>query len=169
MNKNEQPKIVVKKDRFDHIIETIGTTVMWLLLLLPFVYWDRLPDEIPVHFNAKGKADGYGNKSTLFLLPVLGAGLYLGLRYVTKYPHCYNYPGQVTLHNAKQYYTVATKMIRLLAVVIVITFSYILLASIQTALGNLSGLGSWFLPSLGISILLSFLYAGWVGNNYQTT
>jgi len=49
------------------------------IVLTPFVYlaviWNRLPERVPVHWNASGEIDRWGNKLTLiimlFILPVL--------------------------------------------------------------------------------------------------
>ena len=46
-----------------------------LLCLLPILgylaFYDQLPDQIPMHFNAEGVADGYMSKSTAVYLPSL--------------------------------------------------------------------------------------------------
>lgn len=43
---------------------------MWLLSLLPAllvaVFWNRLPDTVPIHWNAAGQADNYASKSFLW-------------------------------------------------------------------------------------------------------
>jgi hypothetical protein len=48
--------------------------LLWLALLgyLAFIFSD-LPASLPVHFNALGHADRIANKSTLFILPAVGA------------------------------------------------------------------------------------------------
>jgi uncharacterized membrane protein len=56
-----------------------------LLLLLPAAFvafhYGRLPEVIPVHFNAKGEADGFGKKATIWVLvgvmSAVSAGVYL--------------------------------------------------------------------------------------------
>lgn len=56
-----------------------------ILLALPFIYlgiqYTGLPDSVPVHFNADGEADKFGQKSSLWLhtsiLSVVGLGIYL--------------------------------------------------------------------------------------------
>ncbi len=53
-----------------------------LVLLVPFVaaplLWNRLPDEVPTHWNLRGEADGYSGKAFgLLALPGLSVGLYL--------------------------------------------------------------------------------------------
>ena len=46
-----------------------------ILIIYMFVFAKKktadLPDTIPIHFNFSGKADGYGNKKTIYLFPVL--------------------------------------------------------------------------------------------------
>lgn len=48
-----------------------------IIILLPIVagliLWDKLPEEIPVHFNAQGDADGYGSRG----LAVFGMPLFM--------------------------------------------------------------------------------------------
>ena len=53
----------------------------WLVILLPFivlaVVWDRLPAELPMHWNASGEIDRYEPKGFgAFLLPLIGLCMY---------------------------------------------------------------------------------------------
>lgn len=43
-------------------------------LILPFI-WDKIPAEIPIHWNIKGEADGYGSRSTHLLIPFINIGI----------------------------------------------------------------------------------------------
>lgn len=60
-----------------------------LIVLLPLLYlhqvWETLPERIPIHWNAAGEIDGWGEKSDLllsvFMLPVLS---YLLLIFIPK-------------------------------------------------------------------------------------
>ncbi len=70
----------------------------------------------------------------------------LGMFCLNKYPHIFNYTQKVTKENAERLYKTATKMIRILNVLIVYTFVYITYSIIQTALGNQNGLGALFTP-----------------------
>lgn len=51
---------------------------IYIIMLLPFLYvayvWNSVPDTIPVHFNEKGEADGYGSKNMLIWMPILLIG-----------------------------------------------------------------------------------------------
>lgn len=45
------------------------------IVLLPFAYifyiWNKLPQEIPIHWNLKGEVDRYGEKIEILLIPIL--------------------------------------------------------------------------------------------------
>ena len=45
------------------------------IILLPFAYlayiWNELPVQVPMHWNAKGEIDRYGDRTELLLLPFL--------------------------------------------------------------------------------------------------
>src|SRR5258705_10751765 len=42
--------------------------------------WQRLPEQIPTHWNLQGQVDGHGNKFVgLLLLPLTAAGIYFML------------------------------------------------------------------------------------------
>jgi len=49
---------------------------LWYVMAIPFVYlaaiYGDLPDQIPIHYNLRGEADGWGSKAVLWLLPVMG-------------------------------------------------------------------------------------------------
>lgn len=72
-------------------METIHTNerknfewLFWVLLAIPFIIiavtWGTLPESIPTHFNAKGHADGYGGKMSIFFIPAFSVGIYFLLR-----------------------------------------------------------------------------------------
>ncbi len=46
-----------------------------LLIAIPFIYleieWNSLPEEVPLHWNARGEIDRWGSKTTLWVLPIV--------------------------------------------------------------------------------------------------
>jgi uncharacterized membrane protein len=59
---------------------------MLTIILLPAIYlafvWNTLPEEVPMHFNAKGEVDRYGSKDELIgLLFMLNLPLYFIMRF----------------------------------------------------------------------------------------
>ena len=58
---------------------------VWLLLLVSFVAgitaYPLLPDQVPIHWNLQGEADGFGSRWLgAFGLPLVNLGLYIFLR-----------------------------------------------------------------------------------------
>ncbi|HEY4650580.1 MAG TPA: SdpI family protein [Pontibacter sp.] len=56
--------------------------LIWGMLLVPLTYlfisWPELPDRVPIHFNYKGEADGWGSKNFLAgLIVFITAGMNL--------------------------------------------------------------------------------------------
>lgn len=149
-----RPKIKLNLSPLDNTLELtakIFFVIMWGLTIYSFF---KLPTTIPIHYNASGQADNYGNKMTLLLLPVLGSLIYFGLTQLNKYPHIFNYMTQITEDNAKRQYTIATRMLRFLKIVILIIFSLIIFFTYLTSIGVTNGLGFWFLPlTLGLLLL----------------
>ena len=49
----------------------ITTVIILLPIIAGLILWNKLPDEIPIHFNAEGIADGWGGKGVaVFALPL---------------------------------------------------------------------------------------------------
>lgn len=150
---NPLPQIKIRLTLFDWVIEFFALSFMILLLLLPLIYLKVLPERIPVHFNAAGQPDDYGNISTLWLLPLTGVFMYFIMTVLSAFPRIYNYPVKITPENAAVQYRIATRLIRILKTVILMIFCFICFQTIKTATGEAAGLGKIFLP---VSLLITF-------------
>jgi len=46
-----------------------------IIVILPFIYlayiWNDLPKKVPIHWNGEGEIDGYDDKVSLILIPIL--------------------------------------------------------------------------------------------------
>jgi uncharacterized membrane protein len=156
MKKDEivpRPRIKLKLSSHDRIIEFLGISFLIILIAIPLLCYNQLPEKLPTHFNAAGEPDGYGGKTSLFLLPATGFFMYILLTVLAAFPHIYNYPVSITPENAEVQYRLATRLMRILKTVILILFSFISWMSVRTATGNAAGLGKMFLP---VFIILTF-------------
>jgi hypothetical protein len=87
----------------------------------------------------------------IFTLPLVATVLFVGLTILNRFPHIFNYSGDITKDNALRQYTNATRLIRYLKVIIVVIFGLISYQTINHANGQTEGLGLWFLPlTLGL-------------------
>ena len=149
-----RPVIKLSLSPLDKKMEWAGAILLVLLWLFTGWSYFQLPAIIPVHFNGAGKADSYGSKMTLFIMPVLGTLIYLGITQLNKYPHIFNYMTAITEENAHRQYSIATRMLRFLKLAIVIIFSLIIVFVYLSATGASDGPGPWFLPLILVIILL---------------
>lgn len=61
----------------------------WFMLLLPLAYlawvWNKLPQSVPIHFNMEGKANGWSNRTQLWLIiTLIPSSLYLLMLLIPK-------------------------------------------------------------------------------------
>ncbi|MBL7774969.1 MAG: DUF1648 domain-containing protein [Saprospiraceae bacterium] len=154
----QRPRIALETTGFDWILEGLAGFGLLMLLLLPLVYYSELPEIIPQHFNARGEADGFGHKSTLWLLPGIGLALYLGLSVLHRKPEWYNYPVRITAENAPRQYQAAVRLTRALKAAVMLIFAYLCWGSIQVALQQRSALPPAF---LGLALALVVGVLGW--------
>ena len=156
---NKRPRIKLQLNQTDKILEIVGWISVVGIWALPLINYSILPEIIPIHFNGAGKANGFGNKTHIFILPIISTLLFIGLTILNKRPHIFNYPSQITKENAVHQYTNATRMMRVLKLVIVLLFGLIIFKTIENVNGNADGLGTWFLPfTIGLFIILSLYF-----------
>lgn len=59
--------------------------VILLLFLISFSIYSKVPERLPVHWNAAGEADGYGSRFMgLFLMPIIILAVYLLFIFIPK-------------------------------------------------------------------------------------
>ncbi len=142
----------------DRMLEMAGWVVLGVLWILSVWSFSFLPDIIPTHFGASGQADGHGSKATIFLLPVIATITSLGITALSKHPHLFNFPVELTPENSERQYTNAVRMIRFMKLSLSITFTLIVFGMIQSAQGKSDGLGVWFLPFTLALIVVPTMY-----------
>lgn len=63
------------------IIEGVCAVVLLGMILGPILFWGRLPEQIPGHYNGAGEIDRWAERWELLLMPVFGALMYLLLSF----------------------------------------------------------------------------------------
>lgn len=117
-----------------------------------------MPNEVPIHFNFAGQPDRTGSKFILLALPILNVALAVGLIFIGKYPHLFNFPVKVTQENAPDLYKIALSMLRTLGFLMALLLSYITFASVKTALGITASLNPYVLGILVGAILIGVFH-----------
>ncbi len=154
----ERPKTTPIPTSTDKLVEALGWLILLALWGWTITHYSSLPETIPTHFNAAGEADGFGSKVSLIALPVIASVLFIGLTILNRFPHIFNYPTAITQDNALRQYTLATRMLRYLKLVLVMVFGGIEFMTIQHATRKAAGLGAWFLPLTLVLVFLPLIY-----------
>ncbi|MEN9578324.1 MAG: hypothetical protein RJA70_1333 [Pseudomonadota bacterium] len=125
-------------------VVALGTVVT--LLVYAVWVWPDLPARVPTHFGISGAPDGWGSRAWLLALPTLATLLFLGLTFLERVPHLYNYPIEVTASNAPLVYALGRQLVLALKLIVVVAFGLVFRTSVEVALGRAAALPGGFFP-----------------------
>ncbi len=146
-----KPKLIIEKKTTDRFLDYGGILILALFWAYAISNYLQLPDTIPVHFDLKGRPDGYGGKLTLLALPLLTTVLWIGLFILNRFPHIFNFPVKITPENAYRQYQLATRFIRVTNLSLVIIFFVVELMMVVSARE------AGFHPALSVLLILFIL------------
>jgi uncharacterized membrane protein len=109
-------------------------------------FYSRLPEQIATHFNGAGVANGFGAKSTLWVLVGIAVLLYSTLSAISFVPRVVNVKKPLAPEREKIVLAESMAMVGWIKVVVCWMFAYICLAMVRNGMGLQAGLGTWFLP-----------------------
>lgn len=96
--------------------------------LLVFLWWftikhyRNLPQTIPVHFDFEGKADNFGSKKYVFLMPAILTAIYCFFIIIARNPELANYPVSITEANEYAQFLITAFFFRWLFLLISLIF-----------------------------------------------
>ncbi len=142
-----RPRIKIEPTALDKIVDALSLVLVVLIWVTVFQNYADLPAKIPIHFNAAGEVNEYGNKQMIWLLPGIGMALFLLLFFLNKMPHNFNYLVKITPQNAKQQYIIGTHIIRFTNLFVMSIFYYIVYKTLAiTQSTGAATLDKWFSP-----------------------
>lgn len=155
---NERPKIDLHWNTTDKALETLGWLGLFFVWFYLWLNYAELPERIPTHYNFIGKADAYGDKANIIVLPLISTVVFIGLTFLNKFPHIFNYPKEITESNALHQYTLATRLIRCLKTNLVLIFGLGTYETTSHTSYSDASLGWYFLPIFLIAIFGPIVY-----------
>ena len=122
-------------------------------ILLPILFWNQIPDRIPMHYNEAGVVDRWEDKSSLILLFFIIAML-MGLMSIVVYVVKCNLKSAYTKKTEKSALEIVYPMIILMNLAMQCMFAYITFCT-----ATARNLGKAFLPImvLSITVLIGFM------------
>jgi len=52
-------------------MESVPFIIFLVLIVVAIVYYPSIPSTIPTHWNARGQADGFGGRNSIFIIPII--------------------------------------------------------------------------------------------------
>lgn len=155
---SNRPKLQIPYSKAEKLMGITAAAGVLLAVAITFIYYDKLPKRMAIHFDFSGKPNGWGGKETLIMLPIILVVMYLLLTGLEKVPHIYNYTVKINEKNAKAQYKNARAMLIVLKTEVVYLFAYMQWITIEGALNNTLGLSPWFIVIAMIFIFGSIGY-----------
>ena len=124
-------KLKIKRTRFDIAIEIICLVLLIGMIVYLLIRWNSFPDQVPGHYNGRGEVDRWGSKGELWIMPIVGWILYLGITLVESFPTIWNTGITVTEENKEKVYRLLKSMIGLTKLIMISNFTFIEINSIQ--------------------------------------
>lgn len=153
--------IPTKRTLYDWILEVSSLIALVFALLPLFFYGDIGEDQlIPIHYNAHGEIDGWGDRSYLWNISLLTALFYAGFTILERYYKKFNYPIEITPDNANSLHRLGVRLMRHLKLLTTLMFAYINLTFFNFAI-NKEGEGElgMFMPLLlGCMMVVTLVY-----------
>ena len=126
---------VVRPGAVGWILE--GAALLVLLADFSFTAWGTFarPELPPAYCEFRGGGSMASLRAGLWILPAVALLSYLLLTWLTSIPHRLPYPRPVTDDNRQRLYTTATRMLRVLKLLVVVLYAYASYNRIASAFG----------------------------------
>ncbi|MCB0526547.1 MAG: DUF1648 domain-containing protein [Lewinellaceae bacterium] len=162
----KQPKLNLPDSTYEKILEALAIIFSVGALLLAIFKFSSLPQEIPTHFNASGKADSFGSKMSIFIIPVIAIATCLLMVIISKTPHKFNFLNKITEENAPREYRRARFIVRVVNAMTSLLFLCITNEMIQASEMSTPSMGVFILVfCLAITIAPIIIYIFWPKSN----
>jgi uncharacterized membrane protein len=147
-----RPTLKIQETPFQKWMNWISMIILAISAIYLVVMYQKLPSEVPMHFNISGDVDYWGPKWTIFILWSIGLVLYFINKKTQSLPHKYNYIVKITVENARKQYELAIKMMSILKLELMLLIAYLLWSVVENAKGTLNNLNTFVM--LGFLICL---------------
>jgi Protein of unknown function (DUF1648) len=150
------PKVKTIPSALDFLIEAIAILLILISFALPFIYSNKLQGEIPTHYNLLGVPDKWSQQKAIWLYPGIGLVIFVLFPVLNKYPFLYRYPVKVTQFNAQYLYSLSTRTVRILKLLVAALILCFAFEGIEIGVGQKYGIAKYCIPVFLLSSVLLF-------------
>lgn len=140
------------KTKIRLITNIITALILTFFIGYLIVEWKNIPDIVATHFTISGKADAYGEKNCILIIPIIAVLVFSTIAVVERFPNIWNFPVKVTEENREKLINNGLKLTGVLKMLLSTWFCYIGFCS---AKGMPLSLPSYvFLVAVAIAIIV---------------
>lgn len=141
------------------LIDWISLILWFATTMLLIIFFNRLPAEVPSHYNILGEPDRYANRWFVFFLPALGIFLWSFLRYIEQKPQFMHLPKSDQRLASEEQHMILSRMTSLLKNELLLFLTWIMLKDVFLALDvQTMHPGIWEFITFVTILLVTFLY-----------
>ncbi|GMK37859.1 hypothetical protein PCCS19_09130 [Paenibacillus sp. CCS19] len=166
---DQRPVIRLARSPLEVLLEVLNIIIIVGMVVYFLIRWWDLPSDIPIHFDGSGEADGWGNRATLLLFPIMAIVPYSIITAISRFPHTFNYPIRITEQNAPELYRLTVQMLVWLKFEIVLLFASIGVIMIRSAEnGRAEGVGIFTIIAALVILGTVFGYLIYIIRRFRT-
>lgn len=143
----------IKNNKIDIIIEMLCILLLVGISGYILFMWSSIPEKIPMHYDALGNIDRWGDKAEIIILPITSWLMYLFMTGIGFVPTLWNTGVKVTQENQERVYRTLKYLMKTMKLIVVLDFSILTLYSL---LGK--SLPSWFTIVILIAVFGNLLF-----------
>ena len=147
-----------------YILPSIGLLLLVLMYLIPFSYFEELPDKIPKHFNSHGEVDDWTPKSLIYLIPLIATALFLFIELLGKIIPLALRKFDYLEEEQNDFLDLAILMLRSFNLLFMTVFFYVTVSVVWIALGKCEHISdnltsSIFTAFFGMIVLFAYRFS----------
>lgn len=145
---DKQNSIVLTNfDTFIGIVSLVLLFISWTYII---VHYRELPETIAVHFNGNGVANGYDNKKTIWIAPIIFTLLTFIMLYGAKNPYLFDLTKKIT---SQKQAVASSKTLLFSSVLLSFTLFMIVYSMVNASIPNAQSY-EWVFPVLITSVVI---------------
>lgn len=154
------PEIKIVPKVIDMVLNALSYITVIVLWAFTYYVISISPDVVPIHWSGR-VADGYGNKDTLWVFPVIATLIFVSLSlFPINRPWIANYPVRITEENAERQYRYMIRMFCGMKISISILFSGLVFSCYEASQKPEAVLAFWAVPLILAFFIPLFIYFG---------
>lgn len=130
-----------KNTTFQKLLEAASVLALVAMGVILLVFWGRLPQQVPLHYNFYGEIDRWCSKYEMLVCPLGGVGLFALLTLISRTPKLWNMAVEPARENKEQLYALTKEMLQVLKLEVMLLFCYLFYC-----MATMRALSSLFLP-----------------------